>query len=99
MNQSYRLDETLVFGFTVYNVYTYIAYQTARTAVVAMHLITVLLCLPVLAAGHASLVRPPSRAAMGSYGFPANPVDFQHNEGFCGGFAHQHSGAGKGRSG
>jgi len=41
--------------------------------------------------GHASLIEPPSRAAMNMYGFPENPADYQHNEGFCGGFAYQYS--------
>merc|ERR1711872_1207102 len=53
--------------------------------------ILILLLLPVLISGHASLIDPPSRAAMHHYGFPQNPVDYQHNEGFCGGFAHQFS--------
>ena len=53
--------------------------------------ILLLLSLPVLISGHASLIDPPSRAAMHHYGFPQNPVDYQHNEGFCGGFAHQFS--------
>jgi len=50
-----------------------------------------LLFLPTLVSGHASLIDPPSRAAMNMYGFPENPPDYQHNEGFCGGFAHQFS--------
>ena len=30
------------------------------------------------ASGHASLVEPPSRAAMNLYGFPQNPVSYSH---------------------
>jgi len=59
----------------------------------------ILLILPALVQGHASLVEPPSRAAMHLYGFPQNPVDYQHNEGFCGGFSHQFSPAIGGRCG
>merc|ERR1711892_1583923 len=36
---------------------------------------------------------------MWAYGFPENPVDYQHNEGFCGGFAHPFSPAIGGRCG
>lgn len=57
------------------------------------------LATPPLVAGHASLIEPPSRAAMNLYGFPQNPVDYQHNEGFCGGFSHQFSPAIGGRCG
>ena len=46
---------------------------------------------PASISGHASLIEPPSRAAMNLYGFPENPADYQHNEGFCGGFAYQYS--------
>jgi hypothetical protein len=53
--------------------------------------IFVFLLLPALISGHASLIDPPSRAAMNMYGFPENPADYQHNEGFCGGFSHQYS--------
>lgn len=59
----------------------------------------ILFLLPALINGHASLVEPPSRAAMHLYGFPQNPVDYQHNEGFCGGFSHQFSAAIAGRCG
>ena len=31
--------------------------------------------------GHATLIQPPSRAAMALYGFPQNPIDYTHNEG------------------
>ena len=59
--------------------------------VILLVLPVILLVLPALISGHASLIDPPSRAAMHHYGFPENPVDYQHNEGFCGGFAHQFS--------
>ncbi|XP_047478848.1 uncharacterized protein LOC125031895 [Penaeus chinensis] len=39
--------------------------------------------------GHGRLVDPPSRASAWRFGF-AVPVDYNDNEGFCGGFAHQY---------
>ena len=56
-----------------------------------MELLLVIAFIPALVSGHASLIEPPSRASMHLYGFPENPVNYQHNEGFCGGFAHQFS--------
>jgi len=58
-----------------------------------------LVLFPALINGHASLIEPPSRASMWNYGFPENPTDYQHNQGFCGGFGHQFSPAIGGRCG
>ncbi|TRY70449.1 hypothetical protein TCAL_02381 [Tigriopus californicus] len=49
----------------------------------------ILICQVHFCYGHARLMDPPSRASMWRVGFD-NPADFSDNEGFCGGFRHQH---------
>ncbi|CAL4142475.1 unnamed protein product [Meganyctiphanes norvegica] len=46
--------------------------------------------LAILVKGHGRLIEPPSRASAWRYGFQT-PIDYQDNEGFCGGFNHQYS--------
>ncbi|CAL4241686.1 unnamed protein product [Meganyctiphanes norvegica] len=49
-----------------------------------------LISLASLVKGHGRLIEPPSRASAWRYGFQT-PIDYQDNEGFCGGFNHQYS--------
>merc|ERR1719270_1779 len=50
--------------------------------------LALIFCFFYTVSGHGRLISPPSRASMWRFGFE-NPIDYNDNEGFCGGYAHQ----------
>ena len=48
--------------------------------------LALIFCFLYKVSGHGRLISPPSRASMWRFGFE-NPIDYNDNEGFCGGYA------------